>query len=422
MKVGVERLPKQEARLTIELSAEELTPYAEKVAERLSRDFKVQGFRPGKAPVQMVISTVGQDKFESELLEVALPESYTRAITEQNLVPIIRPEIDLKSLDLKQGLNYEATVALIPEVKLADPSKLKLGKAAPATVSDEEIEETLQELRRSRASSVTVDRPAEQGDRVEIDFEGFRAGVPFEGGRSQHHPVILGEGLMTPGFEEALLGVKTGEEREFEVTFPADYHAGELAGQTVRFKTKTHFVQEITLPELSDEFAQGFGVETPEKLRDQVRSSLEGRARESEQERLRSEVLAALAEGSEVEISDRVILQEAEDMLHDLSHRLEHQGGSLTQYLHSVGKSEEELKRELRPEAERRIRNGLVLGEYARGLKIEISDAEVEATYTEAHRGHAHTDEEEEHGRGEVRSQLQTRKALDHLVDQVPRG
>jgi trigger factor len=254
---------------------------------------------------------------------------------------------------------------------------------------------------------------------VEIDFEGFRGGVPFEGGRSQNHPLILGEKLFIPGFEEALEGVKAGEAREFEVTFPADYHGKDLAGQTVTFKTKTHGVFERELPEVDDTFAQGFGAASPDELRGQIRESLEARAAEERAERLRMAALEELVKHSEVEIPDRLITSEAKTLLRDLTHQLAHQGGTLEQYLHSIGKSEDEILKDLEPEAERRIRSGLVLGEYAKNLEIKVDGAEVERLYAQAHHGHSHTHEEDEAGKEELRTRLQTRGALDKLVEEL---
>lgn len=418
MTVTVEKLPKNEAKLAIEATPEEVRPHLERAAQKISEGFKVQGFRPGRAPLQMVVSTVGKEAFLAEALEETLPSIYTAAIQQEGLAPITRPEINLISFDLDEPLRFEATVPLVPEVGLGDLSKLKL-KSEPIEVPEAEITETLDELRKTRGSAVAVDRPAKEGDRIEVDFEGFNKGVPFEGGKSQNHPVVLGEGVFIPGFEEALIGVKVGEEREFPITFPADYHAKLLAGQTVTFKTRTNLVHEVTLPELNDEFAQGFGAKSSAELKEQVTDSLRARRQDAEQERLRGEALGALVKAAKIDLSDRLIAAEAENLLSDMGHRLEHEGGSLDQYLESVRKTREQFQDELKPEAERRIRAGLALGEYAKGLDIKVSDADVEREYSEAHHGHTHEGEEVEQLKDEVRQQLLTRAALDQLVEQA---
>jgi trigger factor len=418
MNAQLEQLGKNEVKLIIEVPAGELAPAAGRVAERLSQNFKVQGFRPGKAPVQMVKSTVGVDAFNAEVIEEALPETYTKAIKEHDLRPVGSPEVRVTSFDEKEGLKYEATVALIPEVKLPDLAKLKLDLPEPK-IEDADVETMIEELRKARVKETAVDRAAKTGDKVEIDFEGFRGGVPFEGGRSQNHPLILGEKLFIPGFEEALEGVKAGEAREFEVTFPADYHGKDLAGQTVTFKTKTHGVFERELPEVDEAFAQGFGAASPDELRGQIRESLEARASEERAEQARMAALEELVKHSELEVPERLIQSEAKTLLRDLAHQLAHQGGTLEQYLHSIGKGEEEILKDLEPEAERRIRSGLVLGEYAKNLEVKVDEAEVERLYAQAHHGHSHTHEEDEAGKEEIRTRLQTRAALDMLVEEL---
>lgn len=418
MNVTREDLGKNEVKLTVEVSPAELAPAGERVAQRLSKNFKVQGFRPGKAPASMVKSTVGAAVWGAELIEEALPETYAKAVEQENLRPVGSPEVSVTGFDEQEGLKYEAHVALIPEVKLPDISKLKVALPEKG-ITDADIEATIEELRGARVKEVAVDRPAGTGDKIEIDFEGFKGGVPFEGGKSTNHPLVLGDGLFVEGFEEALEGVKAGEDREFEVTFPSDYRATDLAGQTVTFKTKTHGVFERALPEVDEAFAQGFGAGSPDELRGQVRESLEARSAEEQAEARRVAALEALVEKTELELPERLIKSEARSLLHDLSHQLAHQGGTLEQYLQSIGKSEDEILKDLEPEAERRIRSGLVLGEFAKTVDLTVDDAEVERLYVQAHHGHDHTHEEDETGKMELRSRLEARAALDKLVEQV---
>jgi trigger factor len=364
----------------------------------------------------MVRSTVGEEAFRAEVLDLAMPETYAKAVTDNKLHPVTSPDISLTSFDLDKGLVYEAVLALIPEVKLGDISKIKV-KPKPVKVEDKEIDTVLEELQKSRMKSQAVDRPAKLGDRVEIDFEGFKDGIPFEGGKSQNHPMVLGEGLFIPGFEEALVGVKAGEEREFPITFPAEYQAKHLAGQEVVFKTKTHVVHELTMPELDANFAEGFGAKSVEELKKSVVESLEHRKGEEEAERQRSEALEALVKASKVEIPEKLIKEEAAVMLDEFAHQLSHQGADLDQYLHSIDKSKEDFMKEVEPQAEQRIKSGLVLGEYANTLDLKVDDAEAKKLYENMHEGHDHGHEETEAGLEDVRSRLKAKMAMDKLVE-----
>jgi trigger factor len=265
-----------------------------------------------------------------------------------------------------------------------------------------------------------------KGDKVEIDFEGFENGQPVLNTKSQRHPVVIGDGMLIPGFEEQLEGMSRGEEKRFEITFPKEYHAKELAGKPLTFFVKLHEVYELSVPELSDELAKSVGnFGSVKELMEATKSNLLLEKQQREDERFRGELLNSFVESSKVPVSEQLIEQEIQSLRQEVEHQLSHRGGTFEQYLHSLGKSEDEFMTELRPEAERRIKGGLVLAEYAKEQKIDAEEREIttELTMQAMQSGLAEKELSERSQnpelRSRIRSQLITRKAMDRLAEVV---
>jgi trigger factor len=425
MQVTITDQTETDATLEITVPASEIAPHLEHVAEHLGQNLKVAGFRPGKAPAAVVRKQVGEQTFMTELLEHMIAPTYYDAVIQEKLTPVSTPQISVKAFDPAKELVYEAKVALLPPIKLGDPAKLKL-KKEESSVSDEEVGQAVEELRRYRASEAAVARPAKRGDKVEIDFEGFDKGQPVLNTKSQKHPVVIGDGMLIPGFEENLEGMSRGEEKQFEITFPKEYHSAELAGKPLTFFVKLHEVYELAVPELSDEFAKSVGnFETVDKLREATRANLLLEKQQREDEKFRGELLNEFVEKSAVAVSEQLIDQEMQSLRHEVEHQVSHRGGTFEQYLHSLGKSEEEFAKELRPEAERRIKGGLVLAQYAKEQQIDADEREIttELTMQAMQSGLEQKQLEEQSQnpelRSRIRSQLITRKAMQHLSEAV---
>lgn len=378
MKVTLEQLPKSSVALTIELTPEEVRPHLERAASRLSERKSVPGFRPGKAPYEVMRKAVGDDVIFHEALEPIVRATLPQAIQEQQLVTVGAPNIEIIKLAPDNPLIYKATLGLLPKATLGGYKTLKVERT-PVEVTDGEVDKLVLELRASRATEKLVLREAKMDDKVELDFTAYLDNVPVEGGTSTTHPLILGSKTFVPGFEEQIVGMKAGEEREFTLRFPKDYYKKNMADRDVEFKVKVVSVYERTLPETNDEFAKSFGNFTAlAELKDHLKKNkLEEKERE-EKERFELAMLEKILEVSTIEdLPDSLVNGELDKMVDELKSSISYQGMDFAQYLESIKKTEEDVRNDLRPQAERRIKLSLVTRAIADAEHIEVSDDEV---------------------------------------------
>ena len=344
-----ENLPKSQIKLTIEVSKDELTKFIDKAYEKLKGEVKISGFRPGKAPRFMVEKEIGSERFQKEALEIALPETYYQAIQEKKLLPIGPPEIKMVKFVPSDSLVYEATISVVPEFDLGDYKKIiaesKI-KPKEAKVEEGQIEEVIKNLQKQKSQTKEVLRPAQKGDKVEVDFEGFIEGKPVPESSSKNHPLVIGDGVMVPGFEEALIGMGKGEEKEFEVTFPSDFAQKNLAGQKVKFKANLKEISEIKLPEVDDKFAKGLGQKDLAGLKEDIKKSLEKEFLKREETKFESELIEKLISGMQIEIPQFLIDEEIKGMFSEFEQRLAQTGLTLDRYLEQIKKTKEDLKKE----------------------------------------------------------------------------
>lgn len=355
MEISVEKLPKSEIKITVALSLEETIKYLEKAAKQVSEMVKIPGFRPGQAPLEIVKKHVKEGAVEGHMLDIAVPPTYTEAIKKENLEVISRPNVNLLS---DVPLKYEATVAVYPEVKISGYDKINI-KAQDTRVEDKDVEEVLTDIQRRRATYQKVDRAAQKGDRVEIDFEGFDdGGAPLENTQSKHHPVIIGDGTLVPGFEDELIGLKKDDEKEFKVTFPKEYFHKPFQGKKVTFRVKVHEVEEIKLPDLSPDFLKEIAGEekSVDEVKETIRSNLKQEREHGEKMRRENEFLDKLADMTKVEIPSALIEEEIDGMMEEFLSELEQRGHSMQQYLEGAKKTMEELREQRRKEAEKRLK------------------------------------------------------------------
>ena len=380
MKIEVKKLPKSRVEIEVTLEKSEIKPYYDRTLSDLSRTVEMKGFRPGKVPRETVEKTLGRPKILVEAAERSVEELYPKIVVEKNLEIIGRPEIEIKKAD-EDEFFWRAKASVLPEIKLADYKDIaKSEEKKKVSVEKKEIDDSIDYLQKSRAEIKDADRPAELGDLVEVDFEGRVAGGKLEGSQSKNHPAVLGEGKLIPGFEDELAGLKVGEEKDFSVQAPADYWEQNLRGKKIDFHVKVIKVRERKLLDLNDEFAKKLGhFENLENLKSSVNEGLLVEKQEKEKERRRAAIVEKVAVSSSMDLPELLVDEEIKKMVHELSHTVERNGLKLEDYLAHVKKSADDLHKEFRQEAEKRVRVALVMREVARCEQVKISDEELDS-------------------------------------------
>jgi len=387
MEIKKEDLGKSKVKLSIKLSPPEMRGFFTRVYNRLAPQIEVKGFRPGQAPRSMIISAIGENRLQTEIVDEALKESYVQALKKENLIPVAPPRVNLKMMkDLLTDtaeMEYEAEVDLLPEIKLGDYKKIKVTerKDKKIEVKKEEIEQVLSHLARGQAQFKDIDRPLKQGDRVEINFEAFDKGVKLENLSSKNYPAILGSKVLIPEFEEKLIGLKKGDKKEFKLYLSASPQ--EKKKKEIDFKVEILLTQEVILPKFNDEFAQKYKKKNMEELKGAIKEDIIQQKEIEQKRKLENEMLEKLLKITKVEVPESLIEQEIERQISQIRSRVSAAGLTFEQYLNNLPagrqglkKTEEELKEGLKPQAEKTIKIGLALGEIARLEKIDPQDKE----------------------------------------------
>jgi len=382
----IKKLPNSQLEIKVSVSWDEWEKYIDQAAADYSKEIKIEGFRPGKAPKDMVEQKVGKGALLEAAAQKAVQGTYPKIITENKIDAIGAPKAEILKLAEGNDLEYKAVCAVIPEVILK-PWKSAIEKInkeyakKKVEVSKEEIEKELENIAKSRVQHVKVDREAKDGDNVILDFGVKRDGVPIENGSSKNHPLILGRGVFIPGFEEQVVGMKAGETKDFELTFPKDYHEKSLAGNPAQFTVTVNEVQERKSPEVSDEFARSLGekFKNLEDLRKSVAEGMEKEKKHEFKEKHRVEIIDALIEHLQVELPEVLIHEELHKMINEFGIQLEGMGTTFDQYLKQINKSIDDLEKEWEPQAIKRVKAALVLEEVAKEKEIEVKSEEVEA-------------------------------------------
>lgn len=423
MKTNVENISKSRVKLTIEVDAEELA-LAEKVAlSKLAKDVKVSGFRKGKVPVSVAQKHVDPAQLAQQTLDDALSKAVAEAFTAESIQVLDRPEVEVKSFVPGKELSFTAEADRIPEVTLGDYAKLKAKKTVEK-VTDTDVTELLDRIRTNFSEKKDVERAAKDGDETVIDFVGTRDGVAFEGGTGSDYTLTLGSNQFIPGFEEGVVGHKAGETFDLELTFPADYHAKELAGAKVVFTTTLKAVKEVLLPEVNDEFAAKCGpFTTADELTADIRRELTDQKEREATEKLKDELVQELVEVSEVEAPEVLVKDQERSIEQDFTQNLMYQGVTLDMYLENKGfKTKEEwLDKEVQPAAIKRVKAGLVLAELSKALKIEASADELAEHLNRYREQYGNSPEvvkqfENPEVQRDVANRLLTEKTVDALV------
>jgi len=373
-------LPKSLLEVVVTMTFDELQPYLIKTAEKISETKKIEGFRPGKAPYDVVVRTVGEMFVMQNAASVAIEESLDKILDSEKIDAVAEPKVEVQKLAPNNDFIFKATFSILPEIKIMDLEKLKVKAPAEIKIEEKEIDKVLEDLKKFKAKESLADKVAEKGDKVIMNLNVFVDNVPIEGGQTPNHSVIIGENLMIPGFEDNLLGLKANEEKEFALKFPEKYHEQKLAGKMATFKIKTTGVYKIELPELNDEFAKAFGLPTLPDLKKNIESNLKREKESKENQKFELEILEILQEKSEFsEIPEVLINEETHRMVHELEDNVIKQGMNFEDYMKHLKKTEADMMLDFVPDAIKRVKTGLLIRELAKQQNIIASEEELKA-------------------------------------------
>ena len=378
MSVQVEKLEKNMAKLTIEVSAEEFDAAIEQAYQKDKKKISLPGFRKGKAPRKMIEKMYGTGVFYEDAANIVIPKAYSEAAKECGEEIVSQPEISVTQIGAGQPFIFTAEVALKPAVTLGDYKGVEVEKT-PVEVSEEEVDKEVDKERENNSRTIDVDdRAVEKGDMIKLNFEGFVDGTPFEGGKAEDYSLTIGSGSFIPGFEDQLIGAKIGEEVEVNVTFPEEYHAAELKGKPAVFTCTVNEIKVKELPEADDEFAKDVSeFDTLAEYKDDIRAKLlEKKTADAKREK-QNKTVAKAVENATMEIPEAMITEQVRRMADDFARRLQSQGLSMDQYMQFTGLTMDALAQQMRPEALKRIQNSLVLEAIAKAENIEVSDEKV---------------------------------------------
>ncbi len=416
-------LPESRVRVEAEVGPGEVERRVTQAAKQLARNIRVPGFRAGKAPPPVVIKRVGREAVLDEAVRESLGAWYRAAIDDAHVVPVGEPDVDLGELP-KEGepLKFSIEIGVRPKATLGEYKGLEVGKRE-ATVEDSAISEELDKLRERAAKLETVDRQAQRGDFVVMDFAGSVDGTPFPGGEGRDQMIELGSGRLVPGFEDQLEGAVGGEERTVTITFPDDYGAPELAGKEAEFAVTVREVKAKQLPELNDEFAEEAGFDTLDELRDDIRTRIATEEESRIEMEFREAALDAAVANATLEVPNALIEARAREMWESMLHTLAHQGIDRETYLRLSGRSEEETIETSKPDAETALRREAVLAAVAEAESLEPSEEEMLEAVAEAAPGERISPKKllerlKSNGRlDSLKDDLAQRKALDLLAE-----
>ena len=378
MSLQVEKLEKNMAKLTIEVSAEDLDKAMEKAYQKQKSRISLPGFRKGKAPRKMIESMYGKGVFMEDAVNSLVPQEYTKALGECDLEIVSQPEINVTQMEPGKALIFTADVAVKPEVTLGDYKGVEVPKSEIA-VTDEEVDAEVKKEQDKNARTVAVeDRAAANGDITTIDFEGFVDGVAFEGGKGTDYALTLGSGTFLPGFEDQLVGANTGDHVEVKVTFPEEYQAKELAGKEAVFQCDVKKIETKEVPELDDEFAKDVSeFDTLAEYKEDVKKKLTEKKEKEARTAKENAAVDKAIENAQMDIPELMTKTECRQMMDDFSRRMQQQGLSMEQYFQFTGQSMDKMMEDMKPQALKRIQTRLVLEKVAEAENIQPSEEEI---------------------------------------------
>lgn len=379
MSLQVEKLEKNMAKLTIVVPASEFEKALQSAYNKQKKNINVPGFRKGKVPRAYIEKLYGAEIFYEEAANQIMPAAYEKELKDSDLPIVSRPEINVEQIEKGKDFIFTAMVALKPEVTLGEYKGMEVDKVS-TRVTQKEVDAKIQEEAEKNARSVSVEgRPVAENDEVVLDFEGFVDGVPFEGGKGENYPLTIGSGAFIPGFEEQLIGVNAEEEVEIQVKFPENYHSEDLKGKDATFKCTVHEIKVKEIPEIDDEFAAEVSeFDTLDEYKADVKAQIKAQKEAEGKRKKEDQAVEKAVANATMEIPEAMIETQTEDMVREFAQNIQYQGFTLEQYFQITGQTEETMKAEMRPQAQKRIETRLVLEAIAKAENIEISDEKVD--------------------------------------------
>ena len=413
-----EKVEKSQVALTVEVSAAEFEAAIEKAYQKMRKKINVQGFRPGKAPRKIIEGMYGAEVFFEEAINIAFPEAYEAAVKEKELQVVGYPTVEMVGECTKEGFTFKATAPVYPEVTLGQYKGLSAPKDE-VKVTAADVDERLKQLSDRNTRLVSVDREAKEGDTAVIDFEGFLDGKPFDGGKGENHSLELGSHSFVPGFEEQVVGMKAGEEKDIDITFPEDYHAN-LAGKAVVFKVKVHEVKGKEVPTMDDEFAKDVSeFDTLKELKADLKKKITEERQKDADRAFADTLMDQVAEGITADIPDAMVEAQCHQFLDNFKMQIAQQGIPYDQYLKLTGMDEAKLLEDAKEPALRQVTMDLAVAAIIKAEHIEASDEDVEAEFQkladqysmdlEMVKKYLHADQ--------VKDQIVSQKAVDIVVE-----
>lgn len=405
--------------ITIKIEGKEWEDAIDKAFKKASQKVNVAGFRKGKVPKDVFMKKYGVESLFFDASEYCIDSAYKKMLEDnKDLEVVAQPSVDIKSVDEKY-IEYVFTLTLKPEFKLGEYKNLNV-KKEKISVKKEEIEEAINSMREQYKENIVKDGSVAKGDIAIIDFEGFKDGVAFEGGKGENYSLTIGSNTFIPGFEDQLIGMKVGEEKDINVTFPEDYHAEELKGKPVVFKVKVNEIKEVKLPELDKDFFDDLGMEgidTKEALEKQVKENIKTRKESQAEDKYIDALLDEISKNTEIEIPDNMVDEEAHRMVHQFADHIAMQGISIDQFYQMTNSNEDELKEKYKEEALKRVKNRLIIEEIIKVEKIKVTEKEINERIDEIAKKYNMTKEEVLKNYGDstdyIKYDLEVKKVFD---------
>ena len=369
-----------EGVLTVEVDEKKFDSALDQAFKKVSKDVQVPGFRKGKVPRPIFEQRFGVESLYQDAVDIILPEAYSEAIDEVEITPVDQPEVDIEQIEKGKPFIFTATVTVKPEVKLGEYKGLEV-EDKEASVTDEDVNDELKTLQEKQAELVVKEEgQVEEGDTVVIDFEGYLDGEKFEGGSAENHSLEVGSQTFIPGFEEQLVGKTAGEDTEVQVTFPEDYQAEDLAGKEATFKVKIHDIKSKEVPELDDEFAKDVDddVETLDELKEKTKQRLIDEEENEIENQKRETLINQASENSEIDIPEAMVDNELDRMVQEFEQRLQMQGMTMEMYTQFSGQTQDDLKEQMKEDAQKRVQTSLTLEAIAETEELEATEEDVD--------------------------------------------
>jgi len=418
----LEKIENSEAYIGIEVDAQMFEEGMEKAYRKVVKQITIPGFRKGRVPRPLLEAHYGKEILYQDALEAIIPEAYEEALEKLDIKPLAQPKFDIEEIEAGKPLKFQARVAVKPEFELGQIEGLEIS-IPRFEVTEEDVNNKLEELRSRYAELVEkTEEPAAKGDNVEIDFEGFIDGETFPGGKGTNYPLELGSNTFIPGFEDQLIGMRVGEEKDVQVTFPEDYHAQELAGKDAVFKVKVNKIETKKLRELDDDFVQEVSnFDNVKELTDDIRNNLQKSAEARKQDLIKRMLIDKALANCEIVVADSVIEEQIYHMAGDFEQRIAMQGLSLDQYFRYTGTTMEDLHQQLRPDAEKIVKNNFLLEKIVEEKGITVSDEELNKKIEEVASNMGIDIDKAKESLAKIRDNLESGmkmdKAVQYLVD-----